>query len=198
MLKFVHITKNAGTSIENVAWQHDILWGRNDLEYLSGYKVQKEHTHTSLWHIPLKYFEENPYANHNVFAVIRNPFERVVSEFHCAHFGYHDLHCSVEKFNHWLVKKIEENTGSDHFAPQSNYIFDDQGAPLVEHLIRYESIDSDFYDLMRRYDLPVKLNRKDNSKSDRHPFTIEDLSQQTREKIFEYYRDDFELLGFAY
>ena len=32
-LKFIHITKNAGTSIEDAGKNHNILWGRYHEEY---------------------------------------------------------------------------------------------------------------------------------------------------------------------
>ena len=52
-LKFIHITKCAGTTIENLGKEKNILWGRFDKEYSSGF----EYWHNIFQNIDKKLWE---------------------------------------------------------------------------------------------------------------------------------------------
>lgn len=127
MLKFVHITKNAGTAIEKWAAKQNLKWGkgmnaafqeaRRDLLPPFQGKLQSEP-----WHIPPQYFRANPYGGFESFAVVRNPYERMISEFRCKWKGFHAPACSSKTslaeskakraaatdadLNGWIQKKI--------------------------------------------------------------------------------------------
>lgn len=114
-LEFVHITKTGGSAIEKVGAQHGILWGachwsnftklaakigvsevgfgvgcnKPDFEYYN-----PKHILMSPWHNPPKILKkyvnasQNPYTNAELFAVIRNPYARIVSEYYCPWAGF--------------------------------------------------------------------------------------------------------------
>ena len=95
-LSFLHITKNAGTSLEELARKHNINWGRHDVELRClAFSVppMREpiplgcNVFNSFWHIPAIYFDPIELKSflkiHEFFMVIRNPYTRVLSEFHC-------------------------------------------------------------------------------------------------------------------
>ena len=46
-LHFIHIPKNAGTTIENLAKENNILWGRFDKEYNNEGKIILDDTYSS-------------------------------------------------------------------------------------------------------------------------------------------------------
>eukprot|EP00984_Skeletonema_dohrnii_P024524 scaffold13663_cov78-Skeletonema_dohrnii-CCMP3373.AAC.1 len=108
-LEFIHITKTAGSSIESAAANAGIKYGachwlklqfvgfgsacnKPDKKWYSMLKMKLNQTRTykwnrrmSLehWHTPWHWFQDdlNPYQNKSFFAVVRNPYERAVSEF---------------------------------------------------------------------------------------------------------------------
>ena len=80
-LKFIHITKNAGTTIENIANDNSVKWGRFDCDHLRNYK--KPGFNGSIWHTPRRFMKEGVYDGFKTFAVVRNPYDRCLSEFHC-------------------------------------------------------------------------------------------------------------------
>ena len=69
-LKFIHITKYAGTTIENIGKKNNILWG-------------KFHTEYGWYHENFSNKNEKLKLKYDWFMVIRNPYERLISEFYC-------------------------------------------------------------------------------------------------------------------
>ena len=64
-LFFIHIPKNAGTTIEDTTYKYNILFGkkyfnRKNINYKL--KIKKKN---NLWHIPPKYFSDNTYKEKN-------------------------------------------------------------------------------------------------------------------------------------
>jgi len=82
-LKFIHIPKCAGTTIEDNAEKIGILWGKNDLilkHCCNGVKG------ACFWHLPLRFIPKYKLTclleRYNLFCVVRNPYDRCLSEFH--------------------------------------------------------------------------------------------------------------------
>ena len=94
-IKFVHITKTAGTVIEDVGYKNGYFWGRYDYFYLDTCKKSK-YLDASSWHIPIRYLDFNPYPSSILFTVVRNPFAFILSTFYYArkHKG-HFMHTSA-------------------------------------------------------------------------------------------------------
>ena len=82
-LFFIHIPKNAGTSIENVGSKNNYLWGKEYNFNMDEDEIQNLVQNKSIWHLPPKYLPENknPYKKYTNFAIVRNPYDRMVSEY---------------------------------------------------------------------------------------------------------------------
>ncbi len=144
---FIHIPKTAGQSIEqcflqflNIPWEyrhtlllrpnHDpakgppILAHLTAKEYLSyGYISPQEFT---------KYFK---------FSFVRNPWERLVSEYNWR--GHYNKYT----FKYWLKKAFPKPGWTDvwrHVMPQYEYLFDADKTCLVDFIGRFERLEHDF------------------------------------------------------
>ncbi|CAL1164223.1 unnamed protein product [Cladocopium goreaui] len=80
-LKFIHITKTGGTAIEDWAKGRGLRWGRFHSEYgargLPG----------SPWHHPFPKLPSSLRHRYDWFLVVRDPVERIVSEYYCPFTG---------------------------------------------------------------------------------------------------------------
>ena len=69
-LKFIHITKTGGTTIEEIGKENNINWGRFHKEY-------------KIWHQPLIEINNFKIQKYDWFMIVRNPYDRIISELHC-------------------------------------------------------------------------------------------------------------------
>jgi len=105
-LEFVHIPKTGGTVIESIAADHNITWSICHFGYPQSiarislnlthcppgslkhmWPKEPKHNNCPWWHVPPQYLEWydpdiNPYAGADLFAVVRNPYDRVISHYY--------------------------------------------------------------------------------------------------------------------
>ncbi len=106
-LRFVHITKSAGTSIEEVS---NNQWGRFDIEFRDAVS-DIFCPDASFWHIPLmfvkpEYVLKDLLKKYDYFCVVRNPFDRVISEYFCKWGGPKIKAKNKNDFNKWINNKL--------------------------------------------------------------------------------------------
>jgi len=159
-LRFIHITKNAGTTIEEVSKDKSCKykscegWGRHDeqLRELScGVPTRPigycRSNFNCFWHTPPRYFSKADLRSWlkkvDLFVVVRNPFTRVLSEFYCEYGGPRPEcinECStVSGLNSWICRQLRSvqmavREGAilhGHWCPQHLYIFDKDGNRIV-------------------------------------------------------------------
>lgn len=191
-LRFIHITKNAGTSIENIANNLNICWGRFDPIYKS---IQS--TYVEKWHVTGHLKQKYDY-----FCVVRNPYERIISEFHCKYSNpqISKIEWTKELFNKHIQTKITNSMKlvkhhshpGGHYCPQHYYILD----TVKINVIKYENIDTEFSNLMKQYSIPLKLDRHDN-KTSKKIFSPFDFDETSNDLINTFYSKDFEMFDYA-
>jgi len=181
-LKFIHITKTAGTSIEEIAKEKNILYGRYHTEYGG-------------WHVFFKYKPKDFKNEYDWFLVVRNPYDRIVSEFHCkwGGVGNQSSKYNREGFNNYIRQKIMRRLPiGGHYSEQYKYLDNDPNIKI--HILKFENLDEDFNSLMKTYDLDLRLT-KDLNKNEKS-FTVKDLSPDNIKLINNIYKKDFEKFNY--
>lgn len=226
-LNFFHIPKAGGSSIVMAALAHNISWG--DCLFDSPFTASNcpgndrekwpEHEHGApWWHIPIQYLHKdrkNPYADSDIFVVVRNPYERAVSEYyyHCKFkkqkcFGKNSVHDTPERLNRELQKALQyvlfakKNSREyyqhwAHWIPQYDYIYH-ENKRSVHHILHNEYMEDEFQELVRAYQINVTLpkERKKTRQDLGAKCTALDLNVITMKLIEIVFEKDFEIGGY--
>ncbi len=190
---FIHIPKNAGTSI------------RSALGLRGG------------GHRPWRYHatgQPQIWRQYTSFAVVRNPWDRAVSAYH--HATMQDSHwhkrqsLSHPDYRVLADKSFEEclsilchqpgRLSHESWLDQTHWIVDaesPEGTIMVETLLRYETLADDFAKLCRRLridcDALPTLNRSQRSQDYRSHYT-----EQTRKMVEQLYAADIRTFGYSF
>jgi hypothetical protein len=193
---FIHISKNAGTSIVKSARRAISVAG---------------HRTAASW------ISENGH-DAPLFAVIRNPFDRVVSEYFYRKRRYYageknphlaNLHKSFEEWvtetfrgDEYRTRAFFERTGIRFnqknmvgntliwFLTQRQWIASTSGEILVDHILRHEHLDRDWTCFTKKYRIQRSLGVHNPSRRDENYQQY--YSPQTRKIIEDYFQDDLD------
>jgi len=221
-LEFVHITKTGGSSIERAAASAGIRWGachygeeflKRDFgntcsQNLKWGKMKQSEVPNEVkgayfnkwssapWHTPPHWWETNPLQKTKTFTVVRNPYTRALSEFYCKWAGSKEwsLKNDVQHLNSWLQNKIRKPPHDGHFLPQYFYVFNTQGEKVVNHVLQFEKLNTEFPILMEQYSFDVSL-AKYNVGKDKH-LTYHNLTRETLDLLNIFYAEDFEFFDY--
>ena len=192
-LKFIHITKTAGTSIENIGFKHNILWGRYDKKYGWWHRTNIFKNYEFMIKIPYM-------MKYDFFLVCRNPYDRILSQFHCKFggVGKNIKHFNKIKMNKYIQNKIKTRGWNSKirgsgFTEQYKYL-PPKLLKINTHVLHFENLETEFNDLMFKYNLPIKLDVKDNCSVKK--FTIKDFSKRTIRLINNVYNKDFIIFNY--
>jgi hypothetical protein len=232
-LKFLHIPKTAGSAIENAAGENGINWGscaffHKPKRDICDYPGTEWPMRIGWWHLPTYVFplaESDPYQHAEVFGVIRDPYERMVSEFYyiCTLKvkDWRPDQCNRSKLhestymNQWLMRKMHDREtktaagyllDNGHFTPQFEYIVGPHETRYVDYILRLDdTLNPQFAHLMQVFGLGhVKLKKFQalgsaedfKDRSDDTHLTTDALDKHTLDWIHNRYSQDF--LDFGY
>jgi len=196
-LKFIHITKTGGTSIEKAGHAHGLLWGMNDKDPIKSIRKHSKIKSYSPWHNILT--DKHLQRKYDWFMVVRNPYTRMLSEYYCKWGGIGDknVHHTKEQMNQYLIDQIKNrNKYQDHYVEQYRYLF--KGSYIS--VLKFENLESHFDKLTKQYDLGHIRLQKLNSAQDHNNelrFTVNDFSKELIELINKVYDKDFKYFGYT-
>ena len=162
---FIHIPKNAGTSIE---------------EYFSNESVRiQPEKHADIYEIKKKF--KNSYNNYKKFTIIRNPYDKMVSWYFYLKRNLGE-HYKVLKFNKWIEdpsKFWHVDDPISYLKPQYKWVDD------TVVLIKYENLDNE---LNQFFGKEIKLPITNKSK---HEHYLKYYNRKSLDIIYNRYKEDF-------
>lgn len=192
---FIHIPKNAGTSI------------------CHSFNIENP-THITSKEI-IKCYGSNHFNKHFTFAIIRNPLDRFLSLYNYSrmdrsyyhnnlipekskfgkHLDYEILKNSTisEAINLLLEGKLMHDHAWNHWMPQHKWVCNDKGEILVDRVYRLGELEYLIKDLKNigiNFNSFPKLNTSQTSKFKIH------LSALDEEKLIDFYYQDFQIFNF--
>jgi len=217
-LQFSHITKTAGTSLENTAFMTDIRWGQKNKVLWSEIASHSRCTHKEPWHVPLSLvnddYLERLLTQLSFFTIVRNPYERCISEYYCkwgSRYFFKKqkiISADISIFNQHLAKGLKKilqlfkipgaSDNLTHWQQQHRYIFKNKQQIISsDNIFRYENLDSQIQNFYEQKPFPLKqINRVTSPKICNKIFSVKDLSKENVNLINEIYYEDFILLDY--
>lgn len=176
------------------------------------------------WHLPSYFFDNvspqyNPYHNATLFAIVRDPYERMLSEYYyrtkrVLHWDDAQID-SVDTLNAWLTARMESRLpflnhpypwteppycfAQGHFIPQRKFVYQEKDhRRVVDHVLRFENLRAEFDQLMARYGLSHIVLPAVHTFQSNKTMGIHDFTNQTRQLIERVYEEDFATFHYPY
>lgn len=197
---FIHINKTAGTSIIASAGKQIVSAGH---QTAAGWVAAHGRAHS-------------------LFTIIRNPYDRVLSEYLYRKGRYDSgeqnphLVNLDRTFGDWVVATYRdgefctlsyfERTGVPYnaatmidgmliwFLPQTRWISGENRELLVDDILRYETLKTDWVRFMKKHRLSANLEHR--NASPRPPGLDPRYTEQAREAVRSHFREDFYVFGY--
>ncbi len=187
-LSFIHIPKTGGTSVEDQGKMHGVHWGRHN-------QINTDTKSTcSFWHVPGRQDSTNIKTT---FCVVRDPYDRIKSEYGHRNKKTREEHITPENFNHFVKENLREakrnsDVNNCHLRPQTEY------TRYCDHVLRFENLESDFNNLMNKYghdDIRLKIHAN-QSKLVSQKISTNNLDCESIAMINQFYAKDFDELRY--
>lgn len=201
MLKFIHIPRTGGTTLEDLAKSANIHWGRFDKWYCNNIdkkysSLYGEDKNLPYWHLVL---QDMPtvWNKHNFFTIIRNPLDIFVSSYYMPFPQYDNIKNrqtnNIEEFNSnisTLLAQIKPNF-IGQYGHQHKYI----NLKYVDHIyvLCFDFLVNQCNVLFEYYDLPIRMSNSFQKAKSNGKFTSKDLDIRNTQKIKEIYSKDYDL-----
>jgi len=201
---FIHIPKNAGTSIERDLFPSFDFKGAYSKDALYGFDAELglNLQHATLAQLLGKHLiTEHQLQGYTSFAVVRNPFTRAIS-------GYKWLLKDLKTegtFEEFLTQSGAFSEGrlseaphyvADHFLTQSDFIAQ-AGRIRVDHVLRFEHLKQDFGRLAHSKGWDAHLDNHFKKNRQKRWELARLMTPKIQALIVERYREDFELFDYS-
>jgi len=220
---FVHVPKAAGQSVEmfflnglGETWQTRSRFLLRKNRDLSRGPERLAHLFAREY-VEFGYIAQHDYESYFKFAIVRNPWARIVSEYcfrgHARSFTFRDF----------LTRHLPAPSMSDqyrHIVPQCDFLFDGNGRKIVDYVGRFENINEDFKPVCDRlglkFDKLPHVNAEGNARRSQEfgeqagaRFASKSVQQRhahysmyfddfTRDLVAQLYRKDIEQFGYSF
>lgn len=178
---FIHINKNGGTSISS----NIKLYAK---KHMTVKEVQEQ--------IGLDWFRAF------TFTVIRNPYDKVVSQYeHRFRLNHDNIRTKNISFDEWIKFTYKEKrpefrkAGPNFFSTQKEWLLNKNGKIDIDYIVRFENLIEDYRVIQDIIGIKEKLPHL--NKTERKPYK-KYYSKESKKIVEDYFKDDFEEFNYKY
>ncbi len=199
---FVHLSKTAGTSIRTALEPYAIepptdKWHSflRRLDLPKDYRQFKFRRHAFL-SAANKKLPNDIYQSYFKFAVVRNPWDRLVSSYH-SHYGLKEELNQTRKYKEPIgfFKFLQKQRQRNNF--QLERITNLAGQIDLDYMLRFEQLNTDIEQLADKLGVEIKLPHRNHSfrkKSSYHDY----YDQRSKDFVAEHWQQEIELLEYEF
>jgi len=181
---YVHINKTGGTSINSV--------------------LQKNKLHLTVKEI-IDFIGKKRYTNSFKFVVVRNPYDRVVSQYlHRVKTNQCDMKDNPIEFNDWVKKVYDEPKDPFYhdkqykmFYSQLDWLKNDKDKIDIDLILRFENLNEDFNKFAQKIGLNKELPRLNTTKKSK-PSYKDYYNVEARAIVSAYFKEDIEYFNYKF
>lgn len=209
---FVHVPKTAGQSVEQtfitaegrrIARRRALLLRQNRRPRLGpprlGHLTAEEYVTNG-------FLSRDRFRDYFVFGFVRNPWDRLVSEYRYRGYPYPFRDFVLAKFPGPADDNYRTGVGGyRHVLPQSDFLFDAAGNQLVDFIGRFENLAGDFAVVRERVGLPPgelphvnRSNAPAPAQPRCGPAYRDYYDAETRGFVETFYANDIDRFGYAF
>ena len=140
------------------------------------------------------------FQNYFKFAFVRNPFDKVVSEYH-----WYLKYGPKISFKEWVMGlpiRIKLNKSIHileigHNLPQYDFLFDKEGNLMVDFVGKFENLKRDFKKVQRKIECSKNLVHAEGTKAQRAHYK-EYYDEESKNLVAELYCKDIDTFGYSF
>jgi len=207
---FIHIPKAGGTSIETVLCDFPLFRYQLVNKYNWYGNIKNDETKYELDHSTMAYLKRNcKYYDNSYFsfAIVRNPYARLVSEYHYCKYQYSRFIKKLDsfkdfvyelkdKFDYVLKNKEKDHLYVSHYLPQYLFTHNYRKVKIVNKIYKLENLNEEWTDICEILDIDKELVRTEKNAS-KFKYNYEDYyDDELKNIVYMMYKDDFEVFNY--
>jgi len=174
---FVHIPKTGGISVTHAILPHIVGYetsgqiGKLSPELKNRFEIRNAQKHEQAkYYVSKKHLTGVQWNAYYKFAIVRNPWDRAVSEFSWRHSLKNGWEPSTNfaEFLDYCQYRIENKPKRDiywtHAQPQVDYVCDNKGNIILDTIYRFENLNDAVDDIGKKLGLSIQLEKHNSSK----------------------------------
>ncbi|MBB6458895.1 sulfotransferase family 2 domain-containing protein [Flammeovirga kamogawensis] len=179
---FIHIPKTAGISIQKAL--------KSPIQ-----------AHMIAWHV-YKRVDKNIWDNTLKFAVVRNPYDRMLSDYlYRVKTNQHNLQEKKLTFKEWLNKTFVECDPFYHdkrynWINQVDWISKPNGEILINEILFFENLSTDLKKINNKYNLDINLSL--NNSTNRKKHYSEFYDEESKAIVEKWYKKDLDYFKYTF
>ena len=207
---FIHIPKAGGTSIEELLcdfplFKHLLINKYNWYGNIKNNEISYELDHSTMAYLKnnCKYFDNTYYS----FTIVRNPYARLVSEYHYCKYQYTRLIKNTNSFKEFILEikenfdyikknKEKKHLYVSHYLPQYMFTHNYKKKKIVDDIFKLENIQNEWKIICNKLQINLDLIKTEKNATQFKYNYEEYYDDELKNIVYDLYKDDFEIFNY--